>query len=330
MKKACYLLTVGLVFAVIMSMFFVNAAGKLSEYDFSNWEEVERHVLDFEDKTPDANYSEPPEGWRFFHGGGAHSKVVQGDNNKYLNFLGVAQLYLHPAINEQAYVFSIDLHAPTNQNIGIFARAGMERFPFEANQSDFYEHDRTGVTDGFSSLGGSGFYVRAATNKLKLYIKLYDATQPVKIGNALYEFDAGADFTAGYQTVTYVDNGSEVYIYVNDNLIASIEFSESKKYDIGEEDYYSKVAVKDAAGNKVGEHDNALFAVNSVVAFGNRSANVNIDNIKLTTYNIVEAPDTEPETPVNPETKDYFAFHILYLMLASALVLAIGKRRVNV
>ena len=49
-------------FCRIMSMLFVNAAGKLSEYDFSNWEEVERHVLDFEDKTPDANYSEPPEG----------------------------------------------------------------------------------------------------------------------------------------------------------------------------------------------------------------------------------------------------------------------------
>ena len=53
------------------------------------------------------------------------------------------------------------------------------------------------------------------------------------------------------------------------------------------------------------------------------SANINIDN--TIDYNIVEAPDTEPETPENPETNDYFAFHISYLMPIS-IGIAIGKK----
>lgn len=185
-------------------------------------------------------------------------------------------------------------------------------------KSDYYEQDRSEKIEELQNLGGSGFYIRPAGDKVKLYIKLFDDSKTCDIDNKMYEISAGADFSTGFHKLTYIDNGSVVSIYVDDNLIATIAFSESKKYSIGNEDYYSKVVVKAADGTKLGEHDNALFAVKSVVAFGNRNNNFMVDNIKLTTYKAT-----------NPATDDALMPVIYSLIFTVVLVVVICKKRVN-
>ncbi|HHT93354.1 MAG TPA: hypothetical protein GXZ66_07600, partial [Clostridiaceae bacterium] len=86
----------------------------------------------------------------------------------------------------------------------------------------------------------------------------------------------------------------------------------------GEEQYYSKVVVYGGDGSELGTHDNALFAVNSVVAIGNRNNPTNFDNISLKTY-------TDKDD--NPQTSDS-GVALFALTVAFGMAVVVLKKRV--
>ena len=306
---------------LVLSTLTTNASAKLSEFDFSKWEAVQESINDVEDKEKDANYSGPPTGWKFDQVANGPSKVAEAEGNKFIQLEGYNQLYIPNAIADKYYVYSVDMKIEGKPNVGMFARVGEERFKYDANTSDFFEFDRSGNHDGIVALGGSGMYIRPEGKKLTLYIKLYDDEQPCDINNKIYTFETDVDFATDFRTVTLVDDGSTVFIYVEDNLIAKVTFSTPKTYPIGEEEYYSKVVVYGADGTELGSHDNALFAINSVVAFGDRNASAQIDNIILKTYKDAEA--------TNPETSDS-SIAFVTIVFAFSTVLVVLKKRVMV
>lgn len=306
--------SVCIIFAMLFSFMAANAASKLSNFDFSKWEFVGESKIDFEDKAADATYSAPPAGWTFQQAALGPAKVAEADGNKYLQSAGYWQLYSTP-IAEKYYTFSVDGFIDGKPNFGFFIRAGQEKFQYDANKSDFFEQDRTGQHDGLSALGGSGMYVRLEGKKVTLYIKLYDDEQPCDIGNKLYAVETNVDFSTGFHKITFVDDGSNAYVYADDDLVARVTFSDPKKYPIGQEEYYSKVVVYGADGTQLGSHDNALFAVNSLVAVGCRNSQFKMDNVVLKTYK-----------DKNPETSDAGVAFITLTVAVGMAVVVLKKR----
>lgn len=315
MKRiASKLFAFSIVFVLVFSLMSVNAA-KLSDIDMSKVELVKESVIDVENMNKGAEFGNPPAGWTYEFVLGNKPKIAEANGNKFIEADGFFQLFYGP-VEDKYYMFSVDAKISSKPNFGIFVRAGKEKFPYESYKSDFYEHDRSGVHDGLHALGGSGMYVRAEGKKVTLYIKLYDDEQPCDIGNKLYAFETPYDFSTGFYTLTLVDDGSSVYVCVEDDIIARVKYSEPKKYPIGEEQYYSKVVVYGSDGNELGTHTNALFAVNSVVAIGNRNNRIDIDNITLKTYK-----------DKNPETSDAgVAFFAMTVAFGMAMIVL--KKRV--
>ncbi|MGI6530502.1 MAG: hypothetical protein ACOX3J_12700 [Clostridia bacterium] len=281
------------IFVMIFSLMAANAA-KLSDLDMSKIELVKESKIDVESVSVGAEFGNPPAGWTYQFVLGEQPKIAEADGNKYIASNGFWQMF-HEPVEEKYYMFSVDVKVSGKQNFGIFARAGKEKFQYELNMSDFFEQDRSGEHDGLQALGGSGMYVRVEGKKVTLYIKLYDESQKCDINNKLYAFETNYDFSTGFHTITLADDGKNVYVAVDDEIIARVKFSDPKTYPIGEEQYYSKVVVYGGDGSELGTHDNALFAVNSVVAIGNRNSPTNFDNIILRTYK---------DKADNPQTSD--------------------------
>ena len=318
-KKIMKLISLTVVLMTAMSLFTVNAAGKLSEYDYSAWTQIRTQKIDFQNYAKDEalTAANKPTNWGFQQAANGPSKIAEEGGNKYLAVDGYIQLFLEQA-TDNFYAFSADLKSDGDRNFAMFARAGKEKFTYDTNFSDFYEADRGNVNGGVVGLGGSGFYVKPFGTKIRLFMKLYDAAQKCKINNVIYDFETGVDFATGLHKVTMIDDGLSVSIYVEDSLIAKVAFSEVKKYDIGTEDYYSKAIITKADGSEVATINNAIISTKSVVAIGVRNTTVSLDNVQLTEYTA---------KGVNPGTNDAAVLSVLLVLAAASFVLV--KRKVN-
>lgn len=336
-KKILTITVLSLILTIVLSSLGVNGAANFSDYDFSKWELDGTSTITFADKAVGSEYSNPPAGWAYQRAAGTAGAIKELGSNKYFEMSGYTQIFTTSAISSKYYVFSADVKCDAGQNVVIFAKVGTEKVYLKkdaadpGNDADFYEQDRSTNKLGLQNLGATGLYLRPAANKLVLYIKTYDTNEGAKIGNEVYELDAGVDFSTDFRTVTLVDDGAAVFIYVGNSLVGKVTYSNSKKYtnelqkrvDGGtagiEESYYSNVKVYNAAGTELGSHTNALLAVNGRVAVGNRNNTISIASLEVKAYS-----DAEGE---NPPTSDGNAILAISSILAASFVLVLLKKK---
>ncbi len=168
-------------------------------------------------------------------------------------------------------------------------------------ESDWYEQN--GGKDGPSLLGGSGIAVYPMENSLRVNIKTY-VPDAIKMGNAFYDFPYPEDFDKNnFFNLKFVDSGNKVEIFIDNEILATIEMSEKDYYEDDEEDdndYFKKAVMKDKTGAEVLSTDSArINADGSQLAIGTRNNNVNVDNITLT----FDEPDPTPTPTTKPTLK---------------------------
>lgn len=228
---------------------------------------------------------------------------VDGDN-KYLSVTGYSEFFSFDPI-EAPYTYSIDIKLDAPGDVNVFVRAGRnEATPFPFYEWDWYTEG--GGKNGVSSTGGPGLIVSLREDGVRIRIKnMQTDSENEKISSVYYDFTdiSNYDFKK-FNNIKFVDDGSKIEIYFNNELLATCEMSDKGTYDgdLGPVDfvYFKKAVLKDAKGEEVLSLDNArLVAESCRVAFGGRNAPFYADNITLT----YEAEDT-PEPTQTPDATE--------------------------
>jgi hypothetical protein len=301
MKKLGLLLVLSLMCLVLT----ISSFAAVDSYS-QNFESYEAGTEIKDDLLPD---------WSLIRATPTGSFIREEGGNKYF----AIDAYYHAEYTKkltEPYVYEVDVYNPDAKfNVSaFFVRAGSERFDVMFGKSTGYEWDGDG-NSGFPSVGGSGLLVLPNNgNKLSLVVKTYDESKEYKIGNVRYEATVGADFSKGFETLKFVDDGQTVKVYASDELAFIVEMSDAGTYPVGEETYYKKVVVKDKNGTELGTVNNARVSVDSVLIIGCRESKFNIDNIKI--YALEE-----------PNTETYDAVIFMPVIISAVYVLAVLKRR---
>lgn len=283
----------------------------------SSFAAVESYTQDFAGFDVDTELKDDAwSGWSLIRPTDKGAYVKEADGNKYLDITS----YYHAEYNTQLtepYVYEVDVfNDKANFNVSaFFVRAGKEKFDVMFGKATGFEFD--GDHDiGFPSVGGSGIMVLPNSGKkLSLVVKTYDESNEYKIGNVKFEADVEADFSTGFRTLKFVDDGETVKVYANDELAFIVEMSDPGTYPVGEETYFKKVVVKGKDGNELGTVETARVSVDSVIIIGNRETQFKIDNIKI------YALDDEPNTPT------FDATTILPVVVSALVALVVFKKR---
>lgn len=230
---------------------------------------------------------------------------TEGDNN-YLSVTGFSEFFLYDTL-EKPYTYSVDLKLDKVGDVNIFVRAGRN----EGSIFPFYEWDwynEKGGKNGTSSTGGPGLLVSLQSNAIRVRIKnMQTDSENEGICSVFYDFPApeGYDIKK-FNNIKFVDDGSKIEIYFNNQLFATAEMSDKGIYDQDKDHlpvdftYFKKVVLKDSTGNVVLTEENArLVAESNIVAFGGRSSGFYIDNITLS-YEVPD-PTPTPEATATPE-----------------------------
>lgn len=78
------------------------------------------------------------------------------------------------------------------------------------------------------------------------------------------------------------DNKGKIEYYVNEEKIATVEYSDLTEYEVFEgEKFYQNVSIKDKDGNVLASTENAFVYEYSEIAFGMRAAQLSVDNILI-------------------------------------------------
>lgn len=320
-----------LLFILVFSIVSFASESKFSEYDFSKWIEVRTTFEDFQDidfggetklYLEETDTDKIPEGWIYTHKSGGKTEIRNENGNICIFPWALSSLHTENPITSP-YVLSYKTRLSANKKAGYFVRASADLI----DNAHFYEGDGSD-TEGLTVLGSSGIMFRPSTTTLTLYVKKYDSTQTKNVGNEVFVFNNVPTFqhTAGsYQDVAIIDDGTSVSIYVADEFIVKVTFSDIKKYDISDDEFYSKAIVTDKDGNVLGNVENALICTESTLAFGTQEVIV-LDDIKIVEYKEppTTEPTSEPET-TNPQTSD--SYTLFMLIFATALLVVIIKRQ---
>ena len=226
------------------------------------------------------------ENWIIQNATGDYITKVDGtEENKYLAFAPFAQMYLAEGLTDK-YVFSADMTLPVNHGFGMFIRS-----TGETNVNPYFEDDKSGL--GILGIGPNGIYITPNGKSLKVYVKYYDekksADKEMKyLNNKTVTLKTEQDFSAGFYRISIADYGTGAKIFVEGQLIATLEFSEIVDgYDemLSEYKFYSNVKVIDNTGKQKAEVKNALVcADSSVLAFGMRINEAYVDNVVISEY----------------------------------------------
>jgi hypothetical protein len=240
---------------------------------------------DFSEDYPD----EPPmlDGWHFWDvTNGGNSKVYEQGDNKYFRIQGfISMTYLD--LFETPYTFQFDARGVKADEVGaVFVRGNKElTVPVSKNPTGagYYEADDSGTK--FTSTTGIGLWFKE-NGKLTLFIKTLDTSKPAKIGNCFAEIECS--YSASNWNKIRIDDDCKgtIKYYVNDDLIATIEYSDLGTYDdfdplFDGENFYKKAVIKDKDGNELASTDSAFIYEYSEIAFGMRTAAIDVDNLLL-------------------------------------------------
>ena len=247
------------------------------------------YTLDFDSYELGTDFStleDLMENWVMQNATGDHITKIDGtEENKYLSFAPFAQMYLAEGLTDK-YVFSADLKLPANHGFGMFIRT-----TGETNVNPYFEDDQSGL--GIFGIGPNGIFVIPSGKSLKIFVKYYDEKKSVDKGmkylnNKLVTLKTEQDFSAGLYRISIADYGTGAKIFVEGQLIATLEFSEIVDgYDemLSEYKFYSNVKVIDNTGKQKAEVKNALVcAETSVLAFGMRINEAIVDNVVISEY----------------------------------------------
>ncbi len=267
-------------------------------------------------------------GWEEHNGAPSSSSfiIVKEDGNKFVSCNGFVDY--RSEIIEEEYVYSLDIRGTSdlceNGRAGFFIRSSNPNnysITHDGNSQNlnwnmkfnFYESDwyaEAGGTDGNSGIGGSGIHIAPMANGVRLVVKKYVAdgtTVANKEFTLAYPDGASWDAFANYK---FRDNGETIEILVNDTTIATVELSNpGVTYEgdgnIGNDAYYGKAVVKDAAGAELGTIENTrICSSSSMLAIGVRASMVDFDNVNIHTGEGVIESDkngTLVSTPTDTE-----------------------------
>ncbi|MBO4868678.1 MAG: bacterial Ig-like domain-containing protein [Clostridia bacterium] len=193
------------------------------------------------------------------------------------------------------YVFSADVKSPGSQYFGIFIRSTGEYL----SGVTFYEHDGTLTESGADDnegIGATGIYVLPRGDKIILCIKTADTSRAKGIGVDKTYLDAGADMSGDFARLTFEDDGAEVRILVDGNLVCTVKMYDPSDTDLmSSHRLFTRAQIFDAGGGSVKTVVGCrISADHSTVAFGMRISEAFIDNVSLTEY------EKEPEETKAP------------------------------
>ena len=262
-----------------------------------------------------------PEGWKYEKPAGAADSEIVNESGDIGFFPSPnSELYTKDAISNP-YVWVMRTRLSAGKVAQYIVRATHEKI----NNVRFTDPDGTKITykddDGNDVekdvLGSSGISFRPHGTSVYIFIKQYDPSAPKKLNNKVVKIDYVANFIfprGEYQDVAVVDDGKSVTIYFGDELVAKISFSEKKKYDISNEEFYSKATVTGKNGSVLANVDNALISTKSVLCIAANDI-IGVGEIGYTEYKIES----------NPQTGDTAAF--MAIGLVALLGMAVLKKR---
>ncbi|MBP5208045.1 MAG: bacterial Ig-like domain-containing protein [Clostridia bacterium] len=218
---------------------------------------------------------------------------TRGDGGT-LRFAPFAELVLQHRLTGP-YVFETDVKSPGSQFFGVFVRSTGENL----SGVTFFEHDgiltESGDADN-EGIGATGIYVMPRGDRIILCIKTADTSQAKGIGTDKTYFDTGADMSGGFARLTFEDDGAEVRILVDGNLVCTVKMSDPSDTDFMSTcRLFTRAEIFDANGTGVKTVAGCRISADfSTVAFGMRISEAFIDNVSLTEY------EKEPEETKAP------------------------------
>ena len=247
-------------------------------------------------------------------------EIVNEDFGNMLKITGFSDFRTMGYI-EGEYVFSVDVYTPEadpGRRCNIFVRGEVpgalsKLNPPNANSMNvfnYYEWDwynENGGADGKSEIGGTGVFVNLGDLDIKLVVKKY-AEDGLTVASdvALLDYpESMADEDMPLEkpvNVKYTDDGKEIKVYINNNLLARIALSEdSVSYDSDETGnlYYKSAVAYDANGSELFTTENTRIRYeNSQIAMATRAGTMYVDNISFTIGTGAIAASEGGEEPV--------------------------------
>lgn len=217
------------------------------------------------------------------------SVVKAEDDNQYLYIAGFISMTYMDLMSEE-YSFQFDAKGTYSGEVAAaFIRGwGELTFPVPKNPNGCGYFEDDGTPTKFTSTTGIGLWFKE-NGKLTLFVKTNDSSQEAGIGNIFAEIECSYDETKWNRIRIDDDFKGTIKYYVNDELMAIVEYSELGEYDTFEgEKFYKKVTIKDAEGNQLATTDSAYVYESSEIAYGMRTASLNVDNIIIKTLEVEE------------------------------------------
>ena len=148
-------------------------------------------------------------------------------------------------------------------------------------------------------------------------------------GNWFYFKGVGNNSNTNFTNINVVDDGTNVIIKWNNEVLVQIEMSEAKVVEYGEKsaEFYTKAVVKNAAGEVLRTVNDARIATGeeATLAFAVRAQTLYVDNITLT-QDTNDEPTTEPE-PTTENPKTYDSFTLIYTVPALMSLILVKRKK---
>ena len=304
-KKIALPLAVGLVLLITLSVGIpVSAAERIYQYDFeedSTSDTFEDLLMyDFFDYKLPANTN-------------STATIQEEGDNQFLALEGYVSIRSWDEMQDYPYTFSLDIRQSVFNNIGFFVRGitpGEMTVinPRNANKEqdfDYFEVDwytQNGGKNGTTTIGGSGIFVFPQENAFRVGVKVY-REDGLTISSEYYDFPLPEGFSYdNFYNLEFTDNGTEVSISVNDQLLSKIVLSgPGKQYDTDNTtsfSYFETAEIQDASGNAVLTVQNTrVNSGASQLAIGVRNVALQIDNVSVS----YEVPDNATPAPEEPD-----------------------------
>lgn len=170
--------------------------------------------------------------------------------------------------------------------------------------SSTYYVQNGGKSVSWNGMGGSGFCVTASdANTLRIDVAVFEE-DGIFVSHRNCRIPVNADVKNTMNTYTFQDdNNGTVSCYINGELFASVEYSDTTTYpldtdDIEQYEFYKNVTVKDASGSVLLTVENSRLSSRNVLAIAERGSAFEFDNVAVYTD---EEPEPTPEITPSPE-----------------------------
>ena len=254
------------------------------------------NTVDFSDDTMD---------W-LLHGASI-AFITRGNEGNYISIPDPAgnhhefQMQYANDLEDMEYAFSVEAKLSGVQD-GIFIK-GCEPI-YRVNPaykdsemlfcSSTYYVQNGGKSVSWNGMGGSGFCVTAKDeNTLRIDVAVFEEDG---IFVSHRNCAVGVSFNIKSEMNTYAfrdDNAGKVSCYINNQLFATVEYSETVTYPLDTDDtqqyaFYKNVKIKDAAGKELLSVENSRLSARNVIALAERGSAFEFDNLAV-------YPSHEPE-----------------------------------